>query len=37
MLFDRDQHRGAMRLIAVVVAVAFLVGMFVLGWFLLFL
>jgi hypothetical protein len=37
MLFDRDQHRDAMRIIAIVVAVAFLIGMFVLGWFLLFL
>lgn len=37
MLFDRDQHRGTMRVIAIVVAAAFLIGMFVLGWFLLFL
>jgi hypothetical protein len=37
MLFDRDQHRGAMKVIAVVVAAVFLLGTFVVGWFLLFL
>jgi hypothetical protein len=37
MLFDRDRHRGPMKAMAIAVAAVFLIGMFVLGWFLLFL
>lgn len=36
MLFDQEQHGRAMKVIAIVIAVAFLLGMFVLGGFLLF-
>jgi len=36
MLFDREQHGQAMKIVAIVLAVVFLLGMFVLGGVLLF-
>jgi hypothetical protein len=36
MLFDQDQHKRTMKVVAVVLAAVFLIGMFVLGGVLLF-
>jgi hypothetical protein len=36
MLFDQERHRGTMKVIAIVLAVVFLIGMVVLGGILLF-
>ena len=36
MLFDQDEHKRAMKLVAIVLAVVFLVGMFALGGILIF-
>jgi hypothetical protein len=36
MLFDQDQHKGTMKVVAIALAVVFLIGVFALGGVLLF-
>ncbi len=36
MLFDRDEHKETMKVVAIVLAVVFLIGMFALGGVLIF-